>query len=348
MDYCQYNLGSANSLEEIRQIIENLFQIQGEALRLVSVGYVKGKSFQGCPESRWTIRRSSVQEKVLVLVDCSKDHDSTFIVLAIVEWEGLASSIANDLYTFLPEAMKFGHKSERKCRSNGKITCPCQGDEINGGASYSFGCSWSHFTNGCKFNKSKAPKKFKLGNQVLQNELNKKMDNLATYLATKHKVAAPQTFKNMTEFDSANNSCRIGKFSKDMSRPYSGVSVVLDYCCHPHKDVNNVKGGCTCVVTLTKHRGWEKPSDEQLHVLPLMAPLEHCDAADTGGIGIALTHGSLLFETANMLLHATTALKKPDRYNPSRISVVFYQHRNMNAPNHGRNDTCVGVPLKLL
>ena len=26
------------------------------------------------------------------------------------------------------------------------------------------------------------------------------------------------------------------------------------------------------VVTLTKHRGWDKPEDEQLHVLPLYVP----------------------------------------------------------------------------
>ena len=87
--------------------------------------------------------------------------------------------------------------------------------------------------------------------------------------------------------------------------------------------------------------------DEQLHVLPWYRPLNPDglevrlvgggkEGRDMGGMAFALPHGSLLLEVAKHEVHATTALRHPDRRQPTRIGMVFYTQAGLHIPDHGK------------
>ena len=102
--------------------------------------------------------------------------------------------------------------------------------------------------------------------RLQEAELEYQLQDLSTRLAPVYKRMAPQSYLNQTALEEDSLECRLGR---SPGRPWTGVTVCMDFCAHSHKDFHNMNNGSTVVVSLTKHRSPEKPDDEQLHVLPL-------------------------------------------------------------------------------
>ncbi|CAD5126037.1 unnamed protein product [Dimorphilus gyrociliatus] len=319
-----FHLGHGKNEEDLSEIFEE------RKARLIPVYYKKyvGVDGKGCPKALEVLSKNeneSDHEQLLILYRKRPYHTCKYslFIIAIVQWENEFSYYDQKLLFGMLCANMCNSKLERPraCTWNRSRTCSCQGVfEKFKGRSYTVGCSYSPYLEGCGFAQAQNRDMKKYGN--LPREVAQLINECAKDVAEIQKDLVPKCFANMVKL---NNNCRIGFGSE---RPYSTVNINMDYSAHTHQDFWNMDEGCSVIYTLVPLK--RKP--EQLHIL---SHYSTTPGGSVGGLGLELTNGSVLIEYSKYETHATTALTKPNSLLPKRLSLTFYQQRDLNEINHG-------------
>ena len=155
------------------------------------------------------------------------------------------------------------------------------------------------------------------------------IDGLADEGAQEVKILLPNLFQEMTLFSEIAAACRIGR-RKAKERPFSGATIVSSKMVHVHKDENNCLSGLATMMVFCPEE--ERQQAPQLHILYNYA----CRNKQGKGIGFALPHGSIHMELGAVEPHASTPCPMNDKGQARRIGIIFYLHRHLNYPEHGK------------
>jgi hypothetical protein len=204
-------MGYGRKLQSIQQKLSLQTETEFEKLKVVVINKVLNERMEGCidcplpPDEADVCRRG--EEAVLVLVQKNFGHtcDYAFTVASVIVWDGIAKDLADEAYfgtkNMLPQSEEY---LQRGCAQNRSKTCSCQGQDTNlekAGVSFSFGCSYSTYNQGCKFKYSQNPRKFKLHRKTFDHE--EDMANLVNKLSDQVcpdlKAYAPGAFDNQTK-----------------------------------------------------------------------------------------------------------------------------------------------------
>ena len=153
--------------------------------------------------------RKSNAEKVLIVAKHREGHKCQFqwTVMAIVRWDGIKTEEGNQIYETMSKSLGvYGIASNRKCGGNKDKSCPCNGQNKTGGASFTFGCSTGLHYHCCKFGYGNPDRNIELDSKFKLNGKSKKekieiattIHTLADKLSPLFKAHAPDSFRNMT------------------------------------------------------------------------------------------------------------------------------------------------------